>query len=66
MSTAAPASNDPHDWSLAAALALRAKVEKGEATPEDQEMWRRLRNRFQAKYRRGSLSERSARQLGII
>jgi hypothetical protein len=45
---------------------LRAKVEGNCASPAEQEMWRRVRNRFEAKYRRGTLSDRSARQLGLI
>ena len=56
----------PEDWSLSDAVALRAKVEGNHASPAEQEMWRRVRNRFEAKYRRGNLSDRSARQLGLI
>ena len=54
------------DWSLSDAVALRAKVESRRASSDEQEMWRRVRNRFEAKYRRGNLSDRSARQLGLI
>ena len=56
----------PEDWSSSDALALRAKVESARASSDEQEMWRRVRNRFEAKYRRGNLSDRSARQLGLI
>jgi hypothetical protein len=69
MSTSATASNAqnmPEDWSLSDAVALRAKVEGNRASSDEQEMWRRVRNRFEAKYRRGNLSDRSARQLGLI
>jgi hypothetical protein len=64
--TASNAQNMPEDWSLSDAVALRAKVEGNCASPAEQEMWRRVRNRFEAKYRRGTLSDRSARQLGLI
>ena len=57
--------NEPEDWSLQDALALRVKVEGGRASSAEQDMWRRVRNRFEAKYRRGNLSDRSARQLGL-
>jgi hypothetical protein len=51
---------------LSEAVALRVKVEGNRASSAEQEMWRRVRNRFEAKYRRGNLSDRSARQLGLI
>jgi hypothetical protein len=54
------------DWTLSEAVALRVKVEGNRASSAEQEMWRRVRNRFEAKYRRGNLSDRSARQLGLI
>lgn len=57
---------EPDGWSLQEAVALRVKVEHGQASSAEQDMWRRLRNRFEAKYRRGALSDRSARQLGLI
>ena len=64
--TASNAQSMPEDWSLSDAVALRAKVEGNRASSDEQEMWRRVRNRFEAKYRRGNLSDRSARQLGLI
>ena len=69
MTKAATAPNElnaPEDWSLSEAVALRLKVEDNRASPDEQERWRRVRNRFEAKYRRGNLSDRSARQLGLI
>jgi len=66
---AAPTSisqTEPENWSLQDAAALRAKVERGQASSAEQDMWRRLRSRFEAKYRRGGLSDRAARQLGVI
>ena len=66
--TAAPSlsQTEPEGWSLQEAVALRVKVEGGRASSAEQDMWRRVRNRFEAKYRRGNLSDRSARQLGLI
>ncbi len=66
LATASTMPNVPEDWNLSDAVALRAKVESNRASTAEQEMWRRVRNRFEAKFRRGNLSDRSARQLGLI
>ncbi len=58
--------HDPHSYTLQDAIALRAKVEGGRASSTEHDMWRRVRGRYESKYWRGDLSERSARQLGLI
>ena len=58
--------HDPYNYSIHDAIALRAKVEGGRASSTEHDLWRRVRGRYDSKYWRGDLSERSARQLGLI
>jgi hypothetical protein len=58
--------DEPTDWSLEEAIGLRVKIEEGRASPDESDMWRLVKCRYEAKYWRGDLSERSARQLGLI
>jgi len=58
--------HDPDNYSIPDAIALRAKVGDGRASSTEHDLWRRVRGRYDSKYWRGDLSERSARQLGLI
>ena len=60
------ADRNPDNYILQDAIALRTKVESGRASSTEQDLWRRVRGRYESKYWRGDLSERSARQLGLI
>ena len=48
------------------ALELRDRVQAGSASAEDREVFQRLLMFYRAKFTRGDLSEKSARQLGIV
>lgn len=50
---------------LPEALALHERVQSGAATAEDREVLQRLLMFYRAKFTRGDLSEKTARQLGI-
>ena len=47
-------------------LKLRDRVQAGSASAEDREVFQRLLMFYRAKFTRGDLSEKSARQLGIV
>jgi len=51
---------------LPEALKLRDRVQAGSASAEDREVFQRLLMFYRAKFTRGDLSEKSARQLGIV
>jgi len=66
MSIQNTADHNPDNCTLQDAIALRAKVGDGRASSTEHDLWRRVRSRYESKYWRGDLSERSARQLGLI
>lgn len=45
---------------------LLAQMRSGEITPEDEALAKRCLARYRSKYLNGSMSERTARQLGLI
>ena len=45
---------------------LLAQMRSGELAPEDQDFAKRCLARYRAKYRAGAISDRTARQLGLI
>jgi hypothetical protein len=47
-------------------VALHAKVQTGAGTEADRELLTRLIDRWRGRYRDGRLSEKTARQLGIV
>jgi hypothetical protein len=45
---------------------LLAQMRSGDIAPEDRDFAKRCLARYRAKYRAGSISDRAARQLGLI